>query len=66
MKGQLTRRQMAGAVLATAAAAQTPTAAPQNPPSDMDAVRQQNQRAADSLAKTEIAMDIEPAFRFTA
>jgi hypothetical protein len=66
MKSKMTRRQLAGAMLVTAAAAQGPPSAPANPPAELDAARQQNQRAGDALGKVSLPMDTEPAFHFTA
>lgn len=61
----LTRRQLAGAILATAAAAQTPASTPSTPEAELQAARDQNQRTAEALAKVEVAMQAEPAFHFT-
>ncbi|HLY19549.1 MAG TPA: hypothetical protein VKR61_20115 [Bryobacteraceae bacterium] len=69
MKDKITRRQLAGAVLATAAAAQTPSqtppATPSGPAPELQAARDQNQRASETLAKVEVPMDTEPAFHFS-
>lgn len=66
----LTRRQLAGALYAGAAIAQTPAAAPPAAPStpatELQAAREQNQRNGESLAKVKIPIDTQPAFRFTA
>jgi len=62
----MTRRQLAGAVLATAAMAQTPPAAPANPEGELEAARQQNQRCSEALAKVQVPMEAEPAFHFSA
>jgi hypothetical protein len=59
---RITRRQLAGALLATAAAAQTPSA----PVNELQAAREQNQRSAEALAKVDVPMAVEPAFHFTA
>jgi len=62
----MTRRQLAGAILATtatAAAAQTP---PSTPAAELQAAREQNQRTAETLAKVPLSIEAEPAFRFTA
>ena len=69
MKNQMTRRQLAGAMLATAAAAQTPApapAAPSTPAAELAAAREQNQHTAESLDKVAVPIATEPAFRFTA
>jgi hypothetical protein len=63
MKSGITRRELAGTILASAAAAQTPPEAP--PQTEIEAARAQNQRSADSLAKVEVPMNVEPAFHFT-
>ncbi|MGA2133613.1 MAG: hypothetical protein ABSH50_15075 [Bryobacteraceae bacterium] len=65
MKRGITRRQLTGAILATAAAAQTPPSAQPNPQSEIDAARRQNQRTGEALAKADIPMATEPAFHFT-
>jgi len=66
-RSRITRRAAAGALLATTAAAQTPPPAQPAPPvSDLDAARQQNQRAAGTLAKAPVPIETEPAFHFTA
>jgi len=66
---RLTRRQLAAAVLASAAAAQTPPAAAPVPPStpdgELQAAREQNQRTAETLSKTPVPVETEPAFHFT-
>lgn len=68
--GRMTRRQLAGAMLATAAAAQTPPSTPAGPAEELEAARQQNQRTAEALAaawaKVQAATETEPAFHFTA
>jgi len=69
MKNRMTRRQLAGAILATgaaAAAAQAPPAAPSTPAGELQAAREQNLRTAETLAKTPVPMEAEPAFHFTA
>lgn len=68
MKNKMTRRQLAGAILATtasAAAAQAPPTAPSGPAAELQAARDQNQRTAETLAKVQVPMDTEPAFHFT-
>lgn len=74
--GRMTRRQLAGAILATtatAAAAQAPPstpAVPSTPAGELQAAREQNQRTAQTLAaawaKAQVPMEAEPAFHFTA
>jgi hypothetical protein len=64
--GRLTRRQLAGAILATAAVAQTPPSAPSNPETELKAAREQNAHTAEVLAKVEVPIAVEPAFHFTA
>ena len=66
---RMSRRQLAGAILATAAtgaAAQTPPSVPSGPDAELQAARGQNQRAAEALAKAPLPMAAEPAFHFTA
>jgi len=63
---RMTRRQLAGAILATAAAAQTPPSAPATPDAELQAARERNQRTAEELAKVQVPMAAEPAFHFTA
>jgi len=63
---RLTRRELAGAIMATAAAAQTPPSQPSTAAEELQAAQEQNRRTAATLAKAEIAMDTEPAFHFTA
>jgi len=76
-RSRMTRRQLAGAILttaATAAAAQappsTPASAPSTPAGEVQSAREQNQRTADTLAaawaKLQVPMETEPAFHFTA
>jgi len=65
----ITRRQLAGAILttaATAAAAQAPPAAPSSPAGELQAAQEQNQRTAETLAKVQVPIETEPAFHFTA
>jgi hypothetical protein len=71
---RMTRRELAGAILAT-----TATAAPQTPPSapappstpagELQAAREQNQRTSETLAeawaKLQAPIESEPAFHFT-
>ena len=62
---RITRRQLAGAVLATAAAAQAPSP-PANPADELRAAREQSARTSEALAKVDVPMDTEPAFHFSA
>jgi hypothetical protein len=70
MKSGMTRRQLAGSLLAAAAVAQAPpeTArpAPGAPADDLEAARDQNRRSAEALAQVAVPMDTEPAFHFSA
>jgi hypothetical protein len=66
---RITRRQMAGVILTTAAtatAAQTPPAPPSTPAAELQAGREQNQRIAETLAKVPVPIQTEPAFHFSA
>jgi hypothetical protein len=74
---RMTRRQLAGAVLSTAAAAaqtpaaaQAPAPAPSTPDGELQAARERNQRTSETLAaawaKVKVPMETEPAFHFTA
>ena len=65
---RMSRRQLAGAILATATAAvaQTPPSVPSAPDAELQAAREQNQRTAEELAKAPLPMAAEPAFHFTA
>jgi hypothetical protein len=73
---RMTRRQLAGAILTTAAAAaaaQAPPAtpaAPSTPAGELQAAREQNQRTSEALAaawaKVQVPIEAEPAFHFTA
>jgi hypothetical protein len=53
----------AGAALSQAAA-QTPAPQPETKPDPVTAAREENRRAAETLAKFEIPMSTEPAFIF--
>jgi hypothetical protein len=64
--GRMTRRQLAGTLLTGAAMAQTPPSTPAAPDAELQAAREQNQRSADSLAKVQVPIAVEPAFHFTA
>jgi hypothetical protein len=69
MKKKMTRRELAGAVLAATAAtaaAQAPPSTPANPGEELQAAHEQNRRSSEALTKVSIPMDTEPAFHFTA
>jgi len=66
LPSRMTRRQLAGAMLATAAAAQAPPSPSSTPAGELQAAREQNQRNAETLAKVQVPMEAEPAFHFTA
>ena len=70
MKTGMTRRQLAGALLAATAAApappQAPPAAPAGPAEELQAARERNKGTGESLAAVSVPMDTEPAFHFTA
>ena len=66
---RMTRRQLAGAILttaATAAAAQAPSSPPSPPAAELQAARDQNQRTGETLAKVQVPIETEPAFHFAA
>ena len=58
---QLTRRKLAAALIAPAAAAQT---TPPAAPNLVQAARDRIRTNADAVSKIEIAMSTEPAFQF--
>jgi len=62
---RITRRQLAGALLTTAAMAQTPAPTPATPDAELQAARERNQRTAEALAKVPVPMAVEPAFHFS-
>lgn len=67
MANPLTRRELAGAVLGSAAAlAQSPGQTARTPDEELEAARAQNRRNAEALAKVQLPMSAEPAFRFSA
>jgi len=66
IKNKMTRRQLAGAMLAATAAAQAPPSAPATPAGELQAAQEQNHRSGEALAKVKVPMDTEPAFHFTA
>ena len=65
-QSRMTRRELAGAMLATAAAAQTGPAAPATPEAELQAAREQNQHTAEALVKAQVPIATEPAFHFVA
>jgi hypothetical protein len=62
----MTRRELAGSVMAAAAMAQTPAAAPSGPAEELEAARAQNQRNAEALGVVNVPVESEPAFHFKA
>jgi hypothetical protein len=63
----ISRRQLAGVILAGTAVAQAPPAtAPQSGDSELDAARSQRRTAAQIIARVPLPMTIEPAFQFKA
>ena len=62
---KLTRRDLAAALLAPAAAAQTPSP-PQTPADPVQAGRDRIKANGEILAKVDIPMTTEPAFQFKA
>jgi len=66
MKGKMTRRQMAGAMLAATAAGQAPQSTPAPAAGELQAAQEQNRRTGDLLAKVKLPLDAEPAFHFSA
>jgi hypothetical protein len=61
----ISRRQLAGVLLASTAVAQTPPPKPQ-PDSGVDAARAQQRGAAQIIARVALPMSVEPAFQFKA
>jgi len=67
MPATLTRRQLAAALSATAALAQTPAPPlPQNADEELKAARDQNRQISEALAKFPLPMATEPATHFKA
>jgi len=60
---KLTRRELAGVMLAATAMAQE--APPATPDDELKAAQARNQETAAALAKAEIPLEAEPAFHFT-
>ena len=65
MKHKLTRRELATAVLSTAAAQAMPQA-PATADEELKAARDRLKAAGDTLAKQAVPMATEPAFQFRA
>ena len=66
MKGKMTRRQLAGTMLAATVAGQAPQPAPTTPAGELEAAREQHRRTRETMAQVKVPMDIEPAFHFSA
>jgi hypothetical protein len=62
---RVTRRQMAAALVAGTAAAQT-TPQPAAPADELQAARQRMKSSTESLAKVRVPIETEPAFQFKA
>jgi hypothetical protein len=60
----ISRRQLAGLVIAGTAAAQTPPA--QQPDNAADAARARQRASAQAIARVPLPMSTEPAFQFKA
>ena len=63
---KLTRRELAGALAAGVAAAQTPSPADPTPDADLQAARDRVKANADRLSAQAVPMNVEPAFQFKA
>jgi hypothetical protein len=63
---KLTRRQLATALTAAAALAQTPTGPPAAPEDELKAARDRLKANGAALARQEVPMATEPAFQFKA
>jgi hypothetical protein len=63
---KLTRRQLATALTAAAALAQTPSGPPATPEDELKAARDRFQANGAALARREVPMATEPAFQFKA
>ncbi|MFN7993928.1 MAG: hypothetical protein U0Q18_10020 [Bryobacteraceae bacterium] len=66
MSLKITRRQLAGTVLAATAAAQNSAQSPAIPSEELQAAREQSRRSADTLNKVDLPVSAEPAFHFSA
>ena len=63
---KLTRRELASALVASAAMAQTPPPSPLTPEAELQAARDQVKSNADRLAAQSVPMSTAPAFQFKA
>ena len=63
---KLTRRELAGALTAAAALAQTPPAVTPTPTAELESARQEVQANVAALLQMEVPMTTEPAFQFKA
>lgn len=65
---KMTRRQLAGVVLAGNALAQatTETGQPSGTAGELQAAREQHRRGIEAVARVDLPMATEPAFHFTA
>jgi hypothetical protein len=63
---KLTRRQLATALTSAAALAQTPSGPPAAPEDELKAARDRIRTNGAALARQEVPMATEPAFRFKA
>ncbi len=66
MNMKLTRRQLATALTAAAALAQTPSGPPATPEDELKAARDRFQANGAALARQEVPVATEPAFQFKA
>jgi len=65
----ISRRQLAGVILASTAVAQAPqpaTSAPQSADADLEAARAARRTAAQIIGRVALPMTTEPAFQFKA
>ncbi|MBZ5633117.1 MAG: hypothetical protein LAO55_08305 [Acidobacteriia bacterium] len=62
----ISRRQLAGVLLASTAVAQTPPPVKPQPEADVDTARLQQRAAAQAIARVPLPMTVEPAFQFKA
>jgi len=63
---KLTRRELATALTAAAALAQTPPAVPPTPAAELQAAQDQVKANITALSQMDVAMTTEPAFQFKA
>jgi len=66
MPNELTRRELAGLIVAPALLAQTPAATAPTPDEELKAARDQNRQNQEQLAKFPLPMAVEPATHFRA